>query len=106
MARSCRCAFILAILLAVALRSAHAASATLVSIKTPRGANQAFILIKPERPVASVILFAGGHGRLGLKSASSMTGEREIFWCAAGTSSPRMGSWWRWSMRLPIGRRA
>ena len=73
MARSCRCAFILAILLAVALRSAHAASATLVSIKTPRGANQAFILIKPERPVASVILFAGGHGRLGLQSASSMT---------------------------------
>ena len=73
MARSCRCAVILVILLAAALRSAHAASATFVSIKTPRGANQAFILIKPERPVASVILFAGGHGRLGLQSASSMT---------------------------------
>jgi pimeloyl-ACP methyl ester carboxylesterase len=48
------------------------ADTTLVSIKTPRGATQSFILIKPEKPVASVILFAGGHGALGLKSTSSM----------------------------------
>ena len=47
-------------------------NATLVSIRTPRGAKQAFILIRPEKPVASVILFAGGHGALGLRSASSM----------------------------------
>jgi dienelactone hydrolase len=52
--------------------AAHAATASLVSIPTPRGAKQAFILIKPEKPVASVILFAGGHGALGLKSATSM----------------------------------
>ena len=52
---------------------AQAATSTLVSIKTPRGAAQQFILIKPEAPVASVILFAGGHGALGLKSASSMS---------------------------------
>jgi pimeloyl-ACP methyl ester carboxylesterase len=52
--------------------SAHAAGATLVSIATPRGAKQAFILIKPEKPVASVILFAGGHGALGLQSATAM----------------------------------
>jgi pimeloyl-ACP methyl ester carboxylesterase len=43
-----------------------------VSIQTPRGAKQAFILIKPDNPVASVILFAGGHGALGLNSASTM----------------------------------
>ena len=49
-----------------------AASAELVIIKTPRGANQAFILIKPEKPVASVILFAGGNGGLGLKSTTEM----------------------------------
>jgi heptosyltransferase-3 len=49
------------------------ADTTLVSIQTPRGAKQAFILIKPDKPVASVILFAGGHGALGLKSASSMS---------------------------------
>ena len=48
------------------------AQASLVSIETPRGVKQSFILIKPEKPVASVILFAGGHGGLGLKSASAM----------------------------------
>lgn len=52
--------------------SARADSRTLVSIQTPRGATQAFILIKPDKPVASAILFAGGHGALGLQSASSM----------------------------------
>jgi pimeloyl-ACP methyl ester carboxylesterase len=52
--------------------SAQAAETRLVSIKTPRGVNEAFILIEPAKPVASVILFAGGHGALGLKSASSM----------------------------------
>ena len=52
--------------------AAHAAGATLVSIATPRGAKQAFILVKPDRPVASVILFAGGHGALGLQSATAM----------------------------------
>lgn len=51
----------------------HAGSATLVSINTPRGVKQSFILIKPAgKPVASVILFAGGHGALGLKSGSAM----------------------------------
>jgi hypothetical protein len=50
-----------------------ATSATLVTVSTPRGAKQAFILIKPAKPpVASVILFAGGHGALGLQSATSM----------------------------------
>ena len=60
------------LLLAANLAPAQAASTTLVSVQTPRGAKQAFILIKPDKPVASVILFAGGHGALGLKSASSM----------------------------------
>jgi pimeloyl-ACP methyl ester carboxylesterase len=59
-------------MLAATSDPAHAASSELVSIQTPRGAKQAFILIKPDKPVASVILFAGGHGALGLKSASSM----------------------------------
>jgi hypothetical protein len=51
--------------------TARADTATLVSIPTPRGATQAFILIKPDHPVAAVILFAGGRGVLGLKTASS-----------------------------------
>jgi pimeloyl-ACP methyl ester carboxylesterase len=58
--------------LLTASSAAQAADARLVSIATPRGAKLAFILIKPDRPVASVILFAGGFGNLGLKSASSM----------------------------------
>lgn len=52
--------------------AAWAQAPALVSIKTPRGASQAFILIKPDKPVAAVILFAGGHGALGLKSATAM----------------------------------
>jgi hypothetical protein len=68
-----RSAFVLAILSAAICGSARADTATLVSIPTPRGATQAFILIKPDHPVASVVLFAGDLGALGLKSASSMT---------------------------------
>ena len=65
-------AFVASILSTAMLADAHAASSDLVSIQTPRGVRQAFILIKPDKPVAAVILFAGGHGALGLKSASSM----------------------------------
>ena len=66
--------WVAACLLMVMLSSgaARAQNSTLVSIQTPRGVKQAFILIKPEKPVASVILFAGGHGALGLKNPSSM----------------------------------
>ena len=60
-------------LLLANLAPAQAANTTLVSVQTPRGVKQAFILMKPDKPIASVILFAGGHGALGLKSASSMT---------------------------------
>jgi len=58
--------------LAAGLAPAQAASSTLASVQTPRGVKQAFILVKPDKPVASVILFAGGHGALGLRDASSM----------------------------------
>ncbi len=61
------------LVVASGLTPARAANSTLVSVQTPRGVKQAFLLIKPDKPVASVILFAGGHGGLGLKSASSMT---------------------------------
>jgi hypothetical protein len=52
----------------------QAQSAKLVSIETPRGIKQAFILIRPSGPPAAwAVLFAGGDGALGLKSASSMS---------------------------------
>jgi hypothetical protein len=56
----------------LAASAAVAKDASFVSITTPRGAKQAFLLIKPEQPLASVILFAGGHGALGLKDKASM----------------------------------
>ncbi|MBX9591617.1 MAG: hypothetical protein K2X43_20185 [Hyphomonadaceae bacterium] len=57
----------------------HAQEADLVSIETPRGVKQPFILIEPEQPVAAVILIPGGHGALGLKSPSEMEwGERSF----------------------------
>lgn len=51
---------------------AAAQQAELVSILTPRGVAQPFILIEPEDPVAAVILLVGGHGALGLKSPTEM----------------------------------
>lgn len=47
-------------------------NATLETITTPRGAKQSFILMKPAKPVATVLLFAGGNGGLNLKSATTM----------------------------------
>jgi pimeloyl-ACP methyl ester carboxylesterase len=46
--------------------AAFAESASIVSIPTPRGVQQPFILIKPDHAIASVILFAGGNGALRL----------------------------------------
>jgi pimeloyl-ACP methyl ester carboxylesterase len=60
-----------AVALAAAM-TAHAADSRLVSIKTPRGIKQAFILVTPTKPSASLIMFAGGSGGLGLRSATSM----------------------------------
>lgn len=73
MANRIRAAGIAITMLAASTGTTGAATPELVSIATPRGAKQAFIVIKPENPVAAVILFAGGHGGLGLKSASTMT---------------------------------
>lgn len=47
-------------------------SGQFVKIEPVKGVTQGFILITPEKPVASVILFAGGHGSLKLTGASSM----------------------------------
>jgi pimeloyl-ACP methyl ester carboxylesterase len=60
---------VLGMLSAATCGAARGGSASIVSIPTPRGVQQAFILIKPDHPVASVILFAGGDGALGLTRA-------------------------------------
>jgi pimeloyl-ACP methyl ester carboxylesterase len=63
----------LPLLLGPATQPLAARETRLVTLTTPRGVKQAFILIKPDgRPVASVVLFAGGPGALGLKGAAAM----------------------------------
>jgi dienelactone hydrolase len=73
-----RAALVAAALL-VSAGPAPAEVASLVSVQSARGVKQAFILIKPEKPTASVILFAGGLGKLGLKSATTMAWGRLNF---------------------------
>lgn len=50
--------------------SVNASATELVTLNTRPDIQQKFILIKPATPVASVILFAGGKGTLGLSSSS------------------------------------
>lgn len=64
---------IAAVILLLASDPARATDATLEQIVTPRGAKVSFILIQPPHPTATVLLFAGGGGALGLKSPTSMS---------------------------------
>ena len=54
------------------LLSLPAIAAELISLETRDGVEQKFIWIKPDAAKASVILFAGGKGTLGLSSAFAM----------------------------------
>lgn len=54
-------------------------AAELVSLDTRAGVQQKFILIKPEKPVASVILFAGGKGALDLQGPDSINWGKNNF---------------------------
>ena len=65
MDRRCWMTLAAPLFLAASFGTARAESPSLISIETPRGVTQAFILIKPDKPVASVILFAGGMARSG-----------------------------------------
>jgi hypothetical protein len=55
---------------ASSLKSANIQTNKLVKIETRDGVTQSFILIKPVDPIASVILFEGGKGKLKLSSVS------------------------------------
>ncbi|HEY6258550.1 MAG TPA: hypothetical protein VIY51_22435 [Xanthobacteraceae bacterium] len=79
MSRLFRLTFVLVMLSAALCEATQAGTTTFVSISTPRGVQQAFILIKPDHPVASVVLFAGNDGALGLTSASSLKFGAEDF---------------------------
>ena len=68
-----------AFLFVLLVHPAFAAEEKLVSLKSKRGAEQTFILIKPDNPTASVILFAGGHGGLGLNGVDTFEWGEENF---------------------------
>jgi pimeloyl-ACP methyl ester carboxylesterase len=62
-----------ALLVLATLAPVNANGETLVKLTTPRGVSQSFLLIKPDTPpTAAVILFAGGHGALGLSGSGQM----------------------------------
>ena len=67
----------IALTLTLLLGSIVSHAAELVTLKSRSGIDQNFILIKPDNPVASVILFAGGKGALNL---SSFFGSPTINW--------------------------
>lgn len=58
--------------MAFSSKNAEIRSTKLIRIETRPGIKQEFILIKPDNPVASVILFAGGHGIIKLTSFLGM----------------------------------
>lgn len=53
--------------------------AELISLETRPRVQQKFILMKPEKAIASVILFAGGHGMLDLQGASDISWGKNNF---------------------------
>ena len=55
----------------------YASSESLVKVESRPGVAQKFILTKPDKPIAAVILFAGGHGGLRL---SSLFGKPGMQW--------------------------
>ena len=57
--------------------TSHAHEESLVSVRSRPDVDQKFLLIKPEKAVAAVILFAGGSGGLRL---TSLFGVPEIAW--------------------------
>ncbi|MFN3743330.1 MAG: alpha/beta hydrolase, partial [Hyphomicrobiaceae bacterium] len=91
MLRLVLCALTPGIVLALFAGSATPQDATLLSLRTPRGVTQAFILIKPQKPVAAVVLFAGGHGALGLKGPAAMAWGAQNFLVRTRDSFARQG---------------
>jgi pimeloyl-ACP methyl ester carboxylesterase len=77
--RLCRLMALLGALVLGTTVAARAQEADFVSIDTPRGVKQSFILIEPEDPVAAVILLAGGDGALGLKGPSTIDSDDRSF---------------------------
>jgi len=73
------------------------------TIPTRPGVTQSFLLVRPAaRPVATVVLFAGGNGALNLRGTGS--GSPATFSCATARDSPGTVCWSPSSTRRPTGR--
>lgn len=68
-------AVVLVVFLFLGGHAALAKGARIVSVQSPRGVQQLFLLTKPEHAVASVILFAGGNGALRLNTLPPSAGD-------------------------------
>ncbi len=51
----------------------------LISVETEYGGKLRFLLLKPDNPVAAVVLFAGGNGYLGLTDSGELRGQKGSF---------------------------
>jgi hypothetical protein len=71
------CAVILLALATIAPAAAQDAEVALID--TPRGVKQRFLVIAPQDPVASVILFTGGNGLLGIQSPTEIKSGENSF---------------------------
>jgi pimeloyl-ACP methyl ester carboxylesterase len=67
-----RLGLVLAVAMLASTEQAAAQGAEVALIDTPRGIKLRFAVTAPAEPVASVILFAGGTGELGLQSPTEM----------------------------------
>ncbi len=63
----------LSCLLQIDARATPVAQEELVTLEPRPGVSQKFLLTKPDNPVASAILFAGGHGALNVSHHSGQT---------------------------------
>lgn len=93
-----RASAVAAVSLAVALLSAVSAPALdeeLKTVPTRPGVTNAFLLVRPAGPpIASVILFAGGHGGLALSGGGIGWGARNFLVRTRARASRSRGCSW------------
>jgi hypothetical protein len=64
-----------------------------VDVPSRPGVTQRVLVLRPERPQAAVLLFAGGHGGLQITPAGGLTWAPATSSSGAASSSRRTRSW-------------
>jgi hypothetical protein len=91
------------LLLLLALQCGLAHAETVVDIPTRPGVTQRFLLLEPEHPVASIILFTGGNGGLQISPDGRLDGGRGNFLIRTRAQWAAQGFVVGPSMRHPTG---